>query len=269
MLKHLLTEFDVEITSVLLAHRYIIQPDVEMDAYRQGRNMHGIVCPIAGSGKFQFSHSSIMYLRPGEIALLPASSAYRMCSVDDQPFEHYTVNFLGNEDTLPEWIPRKSMYVLRPKDPTIFLSRFQELTEIWQHMRIGFRMNAKAHLLLILAEYLSECITQNVDPSAYNRTLPARRLIETSYAQPLTLEELAQSCNMNKSAFRRVYTNVYGQSPIAHLLDLRIEKAKELLLIGSSLEQTAFSTGFKDINYFIRYFKKTTGMTPGRFRHIY
>ncbi len=269
MIGRLLTDFDMEITSVLLAHRYIIQPGVEMDAYRQGRNMHGVVCPIAGSGKYLFSQSSIVYLKPGEIALIPASSAYRMRSADDQPFEHYTVNFFGNANTLPEWIPCKSMYVLRPKNPAIFLSRFQELTEIWQHMRIGFRMHAKAHLLSLLAEYVSECITQHVDPGAYNRTLPARRMIETSYAQPLTLEQLAQSCSMNKSAFRRVYTNVYGQSPIADLLDLRIEKAKELLLIGSSLEETASSTGFKDVNYFIRYFKKTTGITPGRFRHIY
>ena len=269
MIGRLLTDFDIEITSVLLAHRYIIQPGVEMDAYRQGRNMHGVVCPISGSGKFLFSHSGIMCLKPGEIALLPASSAYRLCPADDQPFEHYTVNFLGNADTLPEWIPRQSMYVLGPKDPAMFLARFQELTEIWRHMRIGFRMNVKAHLLSLLAEYLSECITQNVDPGAYNRTLPARRMIETSYALPLTLEQLAQSCGMNKSAFRRVYTNVYGESPISHLLDLRINKAKELLLIGSSLEETAASTGFKDVNYFIRYFKKKTGMTPGRFRQIY
>ncbi|MBR0464645.1 MAG: AraC family transcriptional regulator [Clostridia bacterium] len=269
MLTPSITQFDVEITSVLLAHRYTIEPGIEMDAYRRGRNMHGIVCPISGSGMFMFNHSEIVYLKPGEIALLPASSAYRMRSADAHPFEHYTVNFLGRTETLPDWIPRNSMYVLQPNDPALFLARFQELVEIWQRMRIGFRMHTKARLLSLLAEYLSECITQNVEPGAYNRILPARRLMETSYAQPLTIEQLAGVCNMNKGAFRRIYTQVYGRPPIAHLLDLRIEKAKELLLIGLSLEDTAMNTGFSDVNYFIRYFKKTTGITPGHFRNMY
>ena len=262
-------DLDVDVTQVLLAHRYTMVPGLEMDAYRQGRNMHGMVCPIDGAGEYFFSTGQISRLSPGQIALIPASAAYRVRAADGRPFEHYTVNFLGNGDTLPPWIPRGGMYVLSPKDPALFMARFQELTDIWQRMRAGYRMNAKARLLSILAEYLCQCLSQNVDPCAYSRTLPARRRIETDYAQPLTLAQLAQECGMSPGGFRRVFTRVYGQPPIAHLMRLRVEKAKELLLIGSSLEETARLTGFSDVNYFIRYFKKATGMTPGRFRLMF
>ncbi len=262
-------DFDVEITRVLLAHRFTIKPNMEMDTYLHRRGIHGMVCPIDGSGEFLFAGGRSVRLQPGEIALIPASSAYRLRAADEKPFEHYTVNFLGSEDSLPEWIPRASLYVLKPKNPAMYLARFQEMTEIWQRMRAGFRMNVKARLLSLMADCLVECIAQNVDPAAYCRMLPARRLMETRYNEPLTLHQLAAACCMNEGSFRRVFTAVYGQPPIAHLLSLRMEKAKELLLIGSSLEETALQVGFSDVNYFIRYFKKATGMTPGHFRQMY
>ena len=110
-------DLDVDVTQVLLAHRYTMVPGLEMDAYRQGRNMHGMVCPIDGAGEYFFSTGQISRLSPGQIALIPASAAYRVRAADGRPFEHYTVNFLGNGDTLPPWIPRSGMYVLSPKDP--------------------------------------------------------------------------------------------------------------------------------------------------------
>lgn len=264
-----LADFDVEITTVLLAHRYTIHPGSDMDGYRSGRNMHGMVCTLHGIGEYVFSDGERIRLQSGEIALIPATAAYRVHAADGEPFEHYTVNFTGDGDTLPEWIPRSKMVVLRPKDPVMFQARFEELAESWKRMRAGYRMQARARLLLLLADYLTECMTQNVDPGAYSRTLPAKRMIETRYDEPLNLEQMARACGMCEGSFRRAFASVYDQSPVKYLLNLRVEKAKELLLMGLSLEEVARRTGFSDVNYFIRYFRKTTGMTPGRFRQMY
>ena len=264
-----LTDFDVEIASVLLAHRYTIAPETDMDVYRRGRHMHGMVCALDGGAEYTFEDGDIIRLQPGEIALISADSAYRVRTVDDRPFEHYTVNFLGDADTLPEWVPPRKMCVLHPKDPAMYLTRFEELAEGWKRMRTGYRMHAKARLLSLLADFLTESMNRNVDPGAYHRTLPAKRMIETRYAEPLTIAQMAEACSMGAGSFRRVFSAVYNQSPVQYLLNLRIEKAKELLLLGLSLDEVAQQTGFADVNYFIRYFHKVSGMTPGQFRRRY
>ena len=265
----MLTDFDVDISTVLLAHRYTILPETDMDTYRHGRHMHGMVCAISGGLEYHFDDGEIIRLMPGEIALISANSAYRVQTADNRPFEHYTINFLGNADTFPEWIASMNMCVLHPKDPAMYLARFDELAEGWKRMRTGYRMQTKARLLSLLSDFLTESMTQNVDPGAYNRTLPAKRMIETQFHEPLSISQLAKACGMCEGSFRRVFSAVYNQSPVQYLLNLRIEKAKELLLLGLSLNEAAQKTGFTDVNYFIRYFHKVSGMTPGQFRKRY
>ena len=265
----MLTDFDVEVSSLLVAHRFTIEANTVMDGYRQGRHMHGMVCGKQGSAAYIFADGGRIEMGPGSVALIPATAAYRVQPLGEAGFEHYTVNFLGDGNTLPGWIPRAQMHVLRPKDPTMYWTRFEELAEGWRRMRPGYRMQARARLLSLLADYLTESMTQNVDPGAYSRTLPAKRMIETRYAEPLSLGQLSEACGMCEGSFRRAFASVYSQSPVRYLLNLRIEKAKELLLLGFSLEEAAQRSGFTDVNYFIRYFRKITGITPGKFRQIY
>lgn len=259
-------DFDVRIERVLLAHHFVMEPRHDMEGYLQGRGMDGLVCPITGGGEYEFPDRTHARLMPGEIALIPAEAAYRVRAADNAPFEHYTVNFLLERDSLPEWAARSKMHVLRPKDLSMYLSRLEELVKVWGRMRAGYRMQARARLLTLLADYLLESMTQNLDLGAYNRTLPAKRMIEARYSEALSLKEMAQSCGMCEGSFRRAFAQVYGQPPIAYLLNFRIEKAKELLLMGLPLEEVAQRAGFSDANYLIRYFRKATGMTPGRFR---
>lgn len=262
-------DYDVDVARVVIAHRFAYETDAEMDAYVRGRSVHGLVCCQSGQAKYTFADGRSIQLSAGEIALIPATSAYKVRKDSPEPFAHYTVNFLGSAESLPDWVSRSKMHVLRPKDFARYLARFEELAELWRRMRTGYRMQTKAKLLLLLFDYLSECMAQSVDPGAYNRTLPAKRMIEERYGEPLTLAEMAESCGMCEGSFRRAFVSVYNQSPVAYLLNLRIEKGKDLLLAGYSLEETAQRVGFSDVNYFIRYFHKVTGTTPGRFRQMY
>ena len=46
---------------------------------------------------------------------------------------------------------------------------------------------------------------------------------------------------------------------------LRLGKAKELLLEGLNISESAYRTGFSDPNYFSKCFKKKYGLTPSDF----
>jgi AraC-like DNA-binding protein len=91
--------------------------------------------------------------------------------------------------------------------------------------------------------------------------------MENNYSQKITLANLAEVSGLSGSSFRRCFHNAVGLSPINYLLKLRLRKAAVLLDTGDlSISEIAYKTGFSDSNYFIRQFKKFTGVTPLKYR---
>lgn len=99
---------------------------------------------------------------------------------------------------------------------------------------------------------------------------PIRRsiqLMQSQYALPLTLEELASCAGMSRYHFCRTFRTKTGLQPMQYLRKIRIEKASALLTQTSkTVETVAHETGFDNSNYFIRVFKLLVGMTPNEYR---
>lgn len=81
------------------------------------------------------------------------------------------------------------------------------------------------------------------------------------------IEEMAKLTGYSVSHFCYLYKKQYGCSPFVDLQQIRIIKAKSLLMYTSyNVSQIAELCGFSSINYFINVFSKTVGDTPLRFR---
>lgn len=91
--------------------------------------------------------------------------------------------------------------------------------------------------------------------------------IHNHYYEKITSEILADLCYMNESHFCRFFKKSFGKTPLSYINEYRIEKACDLLATtSSSITEIALSTGFEDINYFSRTFKKLKGVSPSQFR---
>ena len=77
---------------------------------------------------------------------------------------------------------------------------------------------------------------------------------------------MAQYCHLSSDYFLHQFKENTGSSPIQFLYNLRIEKAKELLLTeGLTVSEVAALVGYNNPLYFSRIFKKATGVSPKRF----
>ena len=94
--------------------------------------------------------------------------------------------------------------------------------------------------------------------------LPAIKYLENNYQNPnLTNKKLAEQCKLSEVYFRRVFTNYYNMSPKQFLIDIRINKAKQLLSEGAmKINVIASNCGFSNQYHFCRIFKEKTGLTP-------
>lgn len=93
------------------------------------------------------------------------------------------------------------------------------------------------------------------------------RHIHQNYAHIISLNDLAAMTNTSKTTLIQVFKSVYGTTPIKYLNDLRLEKAKELLVnTDANVGEISELIGFQSIHYFSRYFKNREGIPPNEFR---
>lgn len=100
---------------------------------------------------------------------------------------------------------------------------------------------------------------------------PALQAMDAELADPaLGLEELAERLRLSSRRLSELFRRAFGLSPYAYLLNLRIRKAKELL-IGqpeSTVAAIATQVGFRDASHFVATFRKRTGLTPLQYRRL-
>lgn len=82
-------------------------------------------------------------------------------------------------------------------------------------------------------------------------------------------EEVAQQVNMSYSWFRRIFKQYTGFAPSQYLLELRLQRSKELLTnTDLTSQEVAFDVGFENSDYFCTVFRKKIGVAPIKYREI-
>ena len=132
------------------------------------------------------------------------------------------------------------------------------------------RYRAMLRLLSIFAQHLSILSNQLVirrekDESA--KMARARQFIEKHQAEPLSLGRVAQSANISRYYFCKMFKKATGMKFIDYLSRVRVEKSKTLLLNPNSrISEAAFASGFQSMTNFNRTFRRIVGRSPTQFR---
>lgn len=88
-----------------------------------------------------------------------------------------------------------------------------------------------------------------------------------NFYRSITIDDVARNVNMNRTSFCRFFKYNMGMSFVNYLNDYRIAKACELLKKSDlNISQVCYKSGFNDIPYFCRVFRRFKGMPPGKYR---
>ena len=95
----------------------------------------------------------------------------------------------------------------------------------------------------------------------------AQAYLREHLAEPLSLDDMARQFHLSRQYFGKLFRRATGQTPHAHLTELRVRRAAELLRDPTlSVKQVAARCGFDDPYYFSKVFKLQTGQTPSQAR---
>lgn len=99
------------------------------------------------------------------------------------------------------------------------------------------------------------------------RIARALALLHEHYAQPWTLETLAQAAGLSRTLLAVRFRALVGESPISYLTRWRITRAANRLRSEAiDLDRLAEGVGYASAAVFAKAFRRVTGLSPGRWR---
>lgn len=100
-----------------------------------------------------------------------------------------------------------------------------------------------------------------------NRLAYAVKYVQENIHRNLTIKDLADKACMSEPNFFRCFKQQYGITPVEYINQQRIQLAMKLLYNTSySVSDICFASGYNNLNYFQKVFKKATGDTPANYR---
>jgi YesN/AraC family two-component response regulator len=92
--------------------------------------------------------------------------------------------------------------------------------------------------------------------------------LQEHFAKPINHQQLSEKFGIVPSYLSKIFAKHKGISPAKYIVQLRMAKAKELLLEHPDwlAKDIAEIVGYPDPNYFSRIFKRETGLYPSEFR---
>jgi len=144
----------------------------------------------------------------------------------------------------------------------------------WLAMKLYREMHTTADELAVeslLAELLCRTGQKHEDEERDEPSWLARVLerIAAEHSERLALGDLGAEAGVHPVHLSRVFRRWVGEGIGDYVRRLRIRSACELMLNPEMpMAEISFATGFADQSHFTRSFRKTTGMTPARFREM-
>lgn len=108
--------------------------------------------------------------------------------------------------------------------------------------------------------------TKLEDSLAKGELKPILEYFDKNYKSNITLNNLSSKFNLNTFYIIRLFNESLKISPHQYLLNLKINRAKELLKQNYSLVDTALECGFTDQSHFHRNFVNIVATTPRKFQ---
>ena len=122
-------------------------------------------------------------------------------------------------------------------------------------------------VLITLACYFSRkryylsCVAKHIRPLHQ-----ARDYLHAHSSENVSLTMLSQLAGLSAYHFIHQFKQVFGLPPHAYQLQLRLQRAKQLLAEPLGIIDVALAAGFHDQSHLNRHFKRAFGTTPGAYR---
>ena len=229
---------------------------------------------------YPVSAGSILFILPGQLHSIEqydkASMEYEnilfkldllISKQTDSCFQNYFSPLLNGHLSIPT--------LLEPSHPYYapISACIDGADEICKTYPPAYELAIKAQLFYMFHILFSKCC--NTKPQhKTTKTLDKMKLVikyvENNYMEKISIADMARELDLSESHFMKLFKNTMGTSFTSYLNEYRLTMVSRLLISSeSSILDIAAESGFDNLSYFNRMFKKRFGMTPREYRKAF
>ena len=251
-------------------------PFIEARAVQDGRHVcydkhshaHFSIGAITGGHSHYLNQRSLQEVGPGSLVLMNPEEVHACNPIAAQPWS-YLMFYLDTDWLRSQQEEAGLGNAFRPFDMTA--SRDPLLYQGLLHLHHQLVQGPDPLAREVACHLFSRQLLARLTPARWDDRPPqhlqrAAELMQDDSASPLSLSQLSAVAGLTPSHFVRAFSQHYGMTPHAYLLDRRIRHARTLLKQGQPLAEVALASGFADQAHFQRQFKRRVAATPGQYR---
>lgn len=147
------------------------------------------------------------------------------------------------------------------------LTILSSMAQKWSQPGAMAKLQVKSLFYQFVCELMEQLQHKQLKRVSPDMVIQAADYMDQNYAEPITAKSLAVLLNCSSRTLQRMFKKRLSLGPIDYLLQVRIDKSKELLyLTNTGLKDIALAVGYMDSYYFSRLFKRYTGISPSTYR---
>jgi AraC-like DNA-binding protein len=251
---------------------YQVYEDGAPYQWKQGRILSdfSFVYLTQGSGTFQVRGAKPLLVTAGDVLLIKPGLWHDYAPSQETGWKEYWIMFNGKQaDKLVSQVelPRRAPLIHYGTDTSLrhlfaqILDIAAEAPPLAEILHTGLVLQMAA---LIQSRLQLQREQGDREESFVHQ---AKQRMANAGEQQIDMQALAHGLGVSYPHFRRVFKQSTGLPPQQYLLNLRINRAKQLMEEQDiKLSDVARSVGFEDPYYFSRLFKQKTGITPSLWR---
>lgn len=216
-----------------------------------GRSLYAFIYISEGCLDFYFGDDTkAVVLSKGQVIYIPKGTQY---SVTYQPEQAQAVLFQFDIHEISSQLPPSRPIVMQVG------ARRAYRDIINQHGLNSLHCAARIYELLSILGQEDTSL-----PQKYRRLLPAVEELQRDPAENRPVSYYASMCHMSVAGFRRSFKEYTGQSPVEFRNEQRLLNAWKLITQQQySAEAAARISGFTNLSFFYRLFRRKFGTNPG------
>ncbi len=224
-----------------------------------------------GKGTFESEVTGTLKINAGDIFILFPNIWHRFKPDNDTGWDEYWVEFDG--ELIKHY---RNENFLNPQNPVLSIgieaevaANYLKIISLIENEKPGFQYTASGVLIQILGQIFALKKYNSFDGKIIEDHIRKAKLVIMENIQfPISQEEIAKNIGMGYSLYRKKFKEYTGVSPAQYQIQLRINRAKDLLITTQKpIKEIAHNIGIESYDYFSRIFKQKTGYTPSEFRN--
>lgn len=223
-----------------------------------------------GCGEFTLESTEKQEILEGQLIVLFPGQWHTYNPQKKVGWNEYYIGFNG--DIIRELV-RNSF--LTPKNQIIDVGLNEELVTLYKRAleivhqdKTGLQQHLSGIVMHMIGLVVYESSNNKTDIMTYQQLIEKAKIImNENIFNDISPDELADRLNIKYTKFRRLFKNITGFAPAHYFQELKMRKAKQLLLeTANPVKEISYSLNYRTVENFVTSFKKQTGYTPSEYR---